>query len=59
MDGDEYAGAGRPENLNQQYTRPQGDPLLCQQIAAHYSPRFGREIDPMASTLLNLLSTPF
>jgi aspartate/methionine/tyrosine aminotransferase len=47
MDGDLYAETGKPGNLNQQYTRPQGDPLLCQQIAAHYSPLFGREINAM------------
>ena len=54
MDGDSFASVGKPLNLNQQYTRPGGEPSLVQELAKVYSPKFGRELDPMSEVVTTI-----
>ena len=54
MAGDSFEAYGKPQNLNQQYTRPGGEPTLVQQLAKIYSCEFNREIDPMSEMITTI-----
>lgn len=54
MADDVFAEESAPASLGNQYTRPGGDPGLVKAIAQEYSPRFGRELDPMSEVVVTI-----
>ena len=54
MKGDVFVDVGQPGGLGNQYTRPGGDPQLCQVLADEYSGRFGRQIDPLEEVVTTI-----